>query len=341
MKSDFTKEDIQTARKYFLGQTTDADRDAIENRFFIDENYSYFLDDIERDLIADYVGENLSEADRKGFEVNYLVSEERREKLRFGKALHQKVATKTATAETVASSPGVKWFDIFKIPRFAFAGGLGILILLIGIVGIGIIQNRTIDQVQKNGNIDITTPDPKTTSSPSDIPDSNVPANRPGDEKPSNRDLSDSNKNSAGKKPDVTPQSNKTRENSNLNPPTENQNAKPPQTAFASLILLPATRGTARPVVEIKDQQSGLMLTIVCDDCEQFQSFNIQVSSASREIVMQRTFKNTSSKSAKTFVLQIPANKISNGQFEVNLSGVNENARPKPLNFYEFTVSKK
>ena len=342
MSKNFIKEDIELARKYFLGQTADAERDSIENRFFIDEEYSYFLDKTERDLIDEFVRKNLSDADARHFEKHYLVSDERRAKLRFARALSEKLtARNTESQEAVTLSSGSKWFDFLRMPRLVFAGGLGILLLLFGIFGIWLSQNRTIDQVQNNTNTEVDLPDPIKTAPQVNKSNSTLPTNSPGENTNSNQESSNSNKNPAARKPGVVVQPSNTPENTNAAKPVENKTINPLQPSFASLLLLPTTRGTDKPTVEINDRGKGLKLTIVSDNAQEFDLFKVEVSSASGTILARQIIRNASQKSSKTFSVNIPADKISDGQFEVNLSGIDKNNPPKSLNFYEFNINKK
>lgn len=160
MKPIFTKDDSKLATMYFLGQTTDAERDKIEDRFFIDEDYSYFLDETERDLIDNYVKGNLSEVDRKRFEQNYLVSDEREEKLKFSILFNER--SKAVESSPVVSSQTItksSWFDFLKMPRVVFAGALGVLLLFLVLIGILLNRNKTPEFARNDANIENKVPD--------------------------------------------------------------------------------------------------------------------------------------------------------------------------------------
>ena len=153
--------------------------------------------------------------------------------------------------------------------------------------------------------------------------------------------ISIQNKNSSVKKPENVNPTNRNPEAANEKPTNENKNIKPLQPSFASLLLLPATRSSEKPTVNVNSSTKGIKLTIVCDNVQGFQTFKIQIINPSGEIVSQQTIKNTSPKSSKSFSITLPAEKISNGQFEVNLSAIDKDNPPKSLNFYEFNIIKK
>lgn len=343
MKTTFTKEDSKLATKYFLGQTTDAERDKIEDRFFIDEDYSYFLDETERDLIDNYVKGDLSEVDRKRFELNYLVSEERKEKLKFSILLNER--SKAVEPSTVISSQTVtksNWFDFLKMPRLVFAGALGILLFCLVLIGILLNRDKAPEFVRNDANIENKTPDKTQTPpvQPIEINSSNS-GNNAAVNKITNTENSNQNKNSSVKKPEPVNQTNRNAEAANEKPTNENKNIKPPQTSFASILLLPITRSSEKPTVNVNSSTKGIKLTIVCDNVQDFQTFKIKVINSSGEIVSQQIIENKSPKSSKSFSITLPAEKITNGQFEVTLSAIDKDNQQKPLNFYEFNIIKK
>ena len=331
------------ATMYFLGQTNDAEREKIEDRFFIDEDYSYFLDQTERDLIDNYVKGNLSEVDRKRFEQNYLVSEERKEKLKFSILLNER-SKAVETIPLISSQTVTKsnWFDFLKMPRVVFAGALGILLLCLLLIGILLNRDKTPEFARNDANIENKAPDKTQTPPvhPVENNSSNSGNNSAVNTTP-NTDSSIQNKNSSVKKPENVNPTNRNPEAANEKPTNENKNIKPLQPSFASLLLLPATRSSEKPTVNVNSSTKGIKLTIVCDNVQGFQTFKIQIINPSGEIVSQQTIKNTSPKSSKSFSITLPAEKISNGQFEVNLSAIDKDNPPKSLNFYEFNIIKK
>ena len=68
----------QNAIQYFLGGLSEAEQMAFEEKFFTDPEFSEWLDEIEIDLVDDYVRGELSATEKMKFEEKYLVSERRR-----------------------------------------------------------------------------------------------------------------------------------------------------------------------------------------------------------------------------------------------------------------------
>jgi hypothetical protein len=82
--------------KYLLGNLTEEEQVQAEDRAFADADYLSALEAAEADLIDAYVRGELSQSDRRSFELRFLTSPERRRKVEFARAL----ATITSEAKT-------------------------------------------------------------------------------------------------------------------------------------------------------------------------------------------------------------------------------------------------
>src|SRR5260370_23570728 len=74
-------------RRYLLGQCSSDESAEIERAAFRDNSLSDALSVIEDELTEDYVCEQLNDVDRSCFELKFLMSSERREKLRLSALL--------------------------------------------------------------------------------------------------------------------------------------------------------------------------------------------------------------------------------------------------------------
>jgi hypothetical protein len=105
MRSESSHETWQV--KYLLGNLTEEEQVQVEDRAFADRDYLSALETAEADLIDAYVRGELSESDRRSFELRFLTSPERRRKVEFARALA------TMTSESEAHEPrvaGQPWF---------------------------------------------------------------------------------------------------------------------------------------------------------------------------------------------------------------------------------------
>jgi uncharacterized coiled-coil protein SlyX len=80
------------AVRYLLGESSEADREAIEQRFFQDETLSDEIACVEDDLVDAYVNGRLTAGERGRFEQGYLGPPERAAKLAFARALQRRLA---------------------------------------------------------------------------------------------------------------------------------------------------------------------------------------------------------------------------------------------------------
>ena len=86
-----TMENEKTVTRYLFGELNQTERDELEDRLFLDEDFGLSVNAIENDLIDDYLRENFSLAKRAKFEEQYLITESRRTRLEAVKILHSKV----------------------------------------------------------------------------------------------------------------------------------------------------------------------------------------------------------------------------------------------------------
>jgi hypothetical protein len=85
MKNDPFSEGLLV--RYLLGDLPEEQRVEIEERAFCDHQYLRNIQAVESDLIDEYVRGGLSKAERRRFEETFFVSAERREKVEFARAL--------------------------------------------------------------------------------------------------------------------------------------------------------------------------------------------------------------------------------------------------------------
>ena len=92
-------------RLYLLGKLAGEERDAFEHRLFTEDELVDELLSVEDDLIDDFLTGDLSTDEAGMFEKNFLVTEERRQKLRLGKAFRRYAATASELATSSAAVP--------------------------------------------------------------------------------------------------------------------------------------------------------------------------------------------------------------------------------------------
>ncbi|MBA4123077.1 MAG: hypothetical protein H0X72_11520 [Acidobacteria bacterium] len=124
--------DEEQAVRYFLGELSENEQSAVEERFFADEDYSRFLDTAENDLIDDYVCGKLDFRQTQNFERNFLISERRREEVRLAQILQTETFVERAVIPIPPSVSLHQWFNnLFRVPNLAWTGGTATIAILI------------------------------------------------------------------------------------------------------------------------------------------------------------------------------------------------------------------
>jgi len=125
--------------QYLLGELPEEQQVEIEDRAFEDKEYLASITAVENDLIDEYVRNELSESERRGFESRFLASAERRKRVAFAKALagmtSESRVVETARRPVVAPET-VSWREsleafvrgLIPVPRFAMAAAVVVLL---------------------------------------------------------------------------------------------------------------------------------------------------------------------------------------------------------------------
>lgn len=104
-------------RLYLLGKLAGEERDAFEERLFTEDELVDEVLSAENDLIDDYLTGDLSTDEVAMFEKNFLVTEERRQKLRLGKAYRRYAAAAGAVPAEPAVPPEAADMTVPVRPR--------------------------------------------------------------------------------------------------------------------------------------------------------------------------------------------------------------------------------
>lgn len=134
-------------RKYLLGLSERGEQ--IEEALFTDSEFLERLLIVEDEIIQDFADGKLSEREEKAFRENFLVTEERRENLRFSKALKQELESCEPEERTRESAPeqirekrvarengrhadeNRSLKNLFSFP-YAWGAVFGVLVLMLG-----------------------------------------------------------------------------------------------------------------------------------------------------------------------------------------------------------------
>ncbi|MBI3950501.1 MAG: hypothetical protein HY314_08615 [Acidobacteria bacterium] len=127
--------------RYLLGELLEAEQIRLEERFFTDEEYFERLQAVEDDLIDDYVRGELSRRERERFEIYFLASPGRRERVEFARALMKTLSeapVMAAPASVAARPETISWWQSLLAflrpqgPAFRFAVAAVMLVVVVG-----------------------------------------------------------------------------------------------------------------------------------------------------------------------------------------------------------------
>jgi hypothetical protein len=124
-------------RRFLLGEMSETERGAFEERFVADEDLFEQVRVGEDELVESYVRGTLSPAQKEKFERSFLTTERRRSRVEFTRTMLDKLAgqTEVAVKQTyAAANPSLRdsIADFFKTPAFAFGAAFALLVLIFG-----------------------------------------------------------------------------------------------------------------------------------------------------------------------------------------------------------------
>ena len=123
-----------TARRYLLGELTEAEQSALEETYFNDAQVFADVASEENTLVDDYVRGRLAPETRRRFETVYLSRPERRARVEFAEALLSRAdASPAPSIGDRSESPRAHWLTTWLGPRPALAMATLVAAIVLGI----------------------------------------------------------------------------------------------------------------------------------------------------------------------------------------------------------------
>lgn len=279
-------------RRFLLGRLTESERARFEERLLADDDLVERTRLAEFELSDEYAADRLDAVDREAFAKKFLVSEDRRDKLRVSRALHKHVAVVSPEAirEKKSWLQGVlALFNFERSPVFATAGSLAILILIAGAVWFVVRQTR---------------PEQQTVASHETVP-SSAPVNV-------------NTSNQVPNQPAPSPQTFPDRKPATLPSPPEPQT--PP--TIATFTLLPGSlrgSGDLRRVVVPGGKQDVVRLVLV-PEADGLGTYRAELLTDDGKTVLVRDrLQVVNNNAGPSLVLNIPAHLLKVGDYQIKL----------------------
>lgn len=137
MKAGFL-EDHAILVRYLLGELPEAEQEQVEERYFLDAEYSQLRDEVGMDLVDAYVAGTLTPRQREHFDAHYVVTEERRQ------AVHAACLSKVYRERLSTSQPARpvwQWFPS-RLGAAWVVPALAMGVIAAGILGYWILVHR-------------------------------------------------------------------------------------------------------------------------------------------------------------------------------------------------------
>ena len=323
MNNDFQE---QNAIRYFLGELSETEQTAVEERFFMDAEFSDWLDEVETDLIDSYVRNELDAAQNQKFGQRFLVSERRRARVKAAAALLEKEKSTVFVPVTENAKPSF-WENLkgfFTVPQLVYAS-FGILLLaLIGAI-MFVWQHPT--EIAKIGNEDIKV---EPTKQP-------TPLNSPAITPTQTPIESQQNTNSPTVEPKQTPSPDKQKDEPKPETPKEVRQESPVMARIAlSSSSLRSGNGTEPTKINLKAGTGSVYLSLKFKSEEEFVKYRVELRDGNGNLIASQDLKNK-----KAVGIAVFAQKLRKGNYKITLKGAKADQDFEDLDFYDFTIEKK
>lgn len=129
--------DKEVLRSYLLGTLEAEPRTELEERILCDQATHEEVLLLEEELIDQYVAGGLSNGERQQFETNFLITDERQKKLRFGQLLKRYLTSQAVPA--LSENVSVPHINQTPSPR-RFPSVVGFAVVVVALMGIGLLS---------------------------------------------------------------------------------------------------------------------------------------------------------------------------------------------------------
>jgi anti-sigma factor RsiW len=304
--------------RYLLGQLSEDEQIQFEEHVFADPERVKNVEAIERDLIDEYARGELSESARQQFEERFLASASRRNRIAFARIFSQAInenipQTRRASGAAAKSVSPWKNFLAFwrapTLPKYALAA----LALLLVVGGVWLITKALrqrpsvpLQQAQTQA------PTSGAQTSPSQVAQSAATPN---------------------------PESNA------QTVPSPSVAEKPrSQTSIAAIALSPGiTRDSQNlPQLIIPGDAISAQLRIGIEKGETYKNFRVDLQTTSGKAIRTQDYLHAqSTRAGAVIVWQVPTAVLHTGEYELTLTGMNDQGQAEPIGYYYFKVLRK
>ena len=309
--------------QYLLGELSEKQQVELEDCAFQDPVLLSNITAVEHDLIDDYVAGRIGNGRLERFESHFLASDERRKKVAFARALKGVIAESSSRETAQAHGPSVfaRFFSFLTQPATAYAFAASAFVLVIAAVWLVMNTRNLRSEVARLRAVQ------ETQSSERRALETELDNERARSENLA-AELEQAKQATGG----VTQETGGVAE--------EPQKSRSP--IIAALTLLPGlSRGQgATPRVTVPKDATTLRLQIVIDPNETYRTFSAVVTGGGQTVYSGSRLVSTNSRAGRSVRLNVAANALKSGRYEVSLKGLSDSG-PTNVGYYYFDVTKK
>lgn len=355
-------EEAAELRRYLLGELTLEERVAVEERLFLDDDYTRLSQSVEYELFDEYTHQDLTGAERERFESHFLAQREHRDDLRIAQALKRYIDSEigsgktTPAASVVSPAPGHggeprldKERGLSFLPSlFARRPALGLSLaamLLITLSLVAWLTVRTMRSPDGGTPLQAQVPTPAETTPPAPqqrVPEGGLPANRSSGGSVQPAEQQGGNQ----APPDVTskPADEYVARHSER-PHNSSRTPRPVPTGVATFTILPGGvgRGAGQTGdVSFTPDVGTVILKLPITAPVDHDSYRATLRSGGRAKQTWTALKSeTDNDLGKIVSLKVPARLLRAGMYEIKLGGLNADRKADDITTYTFTVGNK
>jgi hypothetical protein len=356
MKS--TLENRKKVLEYLYGELAETERDELEERLFVDEEFGLLMEEVESDLIDEYVRGELEFEEKRKFESKYLSNESRSEKVSIARTLQDELFAREAEPIVAVSEDESLWSKIagfFRFSNLALAGGLAVLLLMVFVLASFWIfdQSKKVPDMAGGNNTNRDENIPKLREIPieEETPETEEPeanstaendAERVNKAENGNKASGDDNSKSAPpvrtNKAERRPQQTDpkpVRQKPKVRKKTQIVEQKP---AIFIASLFPPLRSSQATVLKIPVSAQTVRLRLFDNLGENFQKFIVKLNDPSGNQIWSGEIPASKKRPQKSVAVSIPADRLKPGNYEIALSGIFEDGAVEEINFFDFVV---
>ena len=303
----------QNLTRYLLGELSEPEQAALEERYFRDPQVFNEVLKVESELVDAYARGQLSTEMRERFERSYLKHPARRQRVEFARALTTRIDEREGSVTSVEQSPQSASHISWKQRLLTIVGGPGprlrfavaLVLVAIALTGIWIFVTSRSRQQQREA-AQIQAPQ-QSTETPQQPP---AQAAR------------------------IPP------ENS---PPSPNSNTNPtPSTVFLALTVggVRGADGGPTPTLSIPHNTTQAQLLLELKD-DSYPRYRVSLRKiGGPEIFTQTNLRPRSTKAGARFIFTVPAKELTSGDYVLTLGGITPQGEVDDLNKSLFRVQK-